>query len=100
MHLEVLLQLQRLVECLAADLANGTDLPGVLSHVVQQVLLLPEDVPADVATVLDSARVDGDVLLEAVKSGKLAAADAAHEEAAVVLNRGRGIGHFRHRVCQ
>ena len=69
-----------------------------LPKVVQQVLLLPEDVPADVATVLDSARVDGDVLLEAVEAGELPAADGAHEKAAVVLNGGRGVGDVRNRI--
>ena len=72
----------------------------MLPHVVQQVLLLPEDVTADVTTVLDSARVDGDVLLEAVEAGKFPAADAAHEESAVVLDGSSGVADLRHRVCQ
>ena len=40
---------------------------------------------AEVASVLDAARVDGDVLAEAVEAGELAAADPAAVEPAVVL---------------
>jgi len=97
-HLEVLLQLERLVERLAADFADGADLAGVLSHVVEEVLLLAEDVAADVAPVLNPARVNGDVLLEAVEAGELAAADAAHEKSAVVLNGGRRVGDLRNGI--
>ena len=52
---------------------------------VEQVLALAEDVAAEVAAVLDAARVDGDVLAEAVEAGELAAADPAPVEAALVL---------------
>ena len=40
---------------------------------------------AEVASVLDAARVDGDVLAEAVEAGELAAADPAAVEPAVIL---------------
>ena len=86
--LEMLLQFEALVEGLATDLADGRHLPSVLAHVVHQVLLLAEDVPAHVAFVLDFPRVDGDVLLEAVEAGELAIADGAHEESGVVLDGG------------
>ena len=95
MKLEVFLQFQRLVEGLAADFADGTHFAGVLPHVVQEVLLLAEDVATDVATVLDTSRVDWDVFLEAVEAGKFSATNTAHEEAAVVLNGRGGVTHFR-----
>ena len=97
-QLKVLLQLEGLVERLPANLADRTDLAGVLPHVIEQILLLAEHVTADVATMLDSSRVDGDVLLEAVEAGELPAADGAHEKAAVVLNGGRGVGDVRNRI--
>ena len=40
---------------------------------------------AEFAAVLDAARVDGDVLAEAVEAGELAAADPARVEPAVIL---------------
>jgi hypothetical protein len=92
--LEVFLQFQRFVEGLAADLANWTDLARVLSHVVEQIFFLSEDVAANVASMLDSSCVNGDMFLQAVETGELAAADAAHEEATVVLNGRRRVAHF------
>ena len=84
-ELHVFLQLEALGEGLLADGAHGADLAGVGAHVVQQVLALAEDVAAEVAAVLDAARVDGAVLAEAVAAGELAVADPAAVETAVVL---------------
>ena len=65
----MLLELEALLEGLLADGAHGADLAGVGAHVVEQVLALAEHVSAEVAAVLDAARVDGDVLPQAVGNG-------------------------------
>ena len=95
MKLEVFFQLERFVKGLSADFTDGADLARVLPHVVQEVLLLAEDVAANVATVLDSSRMNRDVFLEAVEAGEFAATNTAHEEAAIVLNGRGGVTHFR-----
>jgi hypothetical protein len=99
-QLLMLLQLEALVEGLAAHLADGTDLPGVLPHVVEQVLLLAEHVAAGVAFVLHATRVDGHVFLEAVEAGKFPRANGAPEEAAVVLLCVAGVVDFGNVVCK
>ena len=94
-ELHVFLQLEALGEGLLAYGAHGADLASVRAHVVQQVLPLAEDVAAEVAAVLDAARVDGDMLAEAVEAGELAVADPAAVETAVVLRAvGEILGYF------
>jgi len=99
-QLLVLLQLEALVEGLAAHLTHRTHLPGVLPHVVEQVLLLAEHVAAGVAFVLHAPRVDGNVFLEAVEAGKFPRANGAPEEAAVVLLGIAGVVDFGNVVCK
>ena len=94
-QLLVLLQLETLVEGLAAHLTDGAHLAGVLPHVVEQVLLFAEHVATGVALVLNAPRVDGHVLLKAVEAGELARADGAAEEAAVVLLGVAGVVNLR-----
>ena len=93
-QLEMLLELQTFVESLPANFANGRHFASVLSHMVQKVFFFAEDKATDVTSVLDFARMDGNVLLEAVEAGELTLADGAHEEARVVLHGSAGIGHF------
>jgi hypothetical protein len=96
----MLLQLEALVEGLAAHLADGAHLAGVLPHVVQQVLLLAEHVAAGVAFVLHATRVNGHVFLQAVEAGKFPRANGAPEEAAVVLLGIAGVVDFGNIVCK
>ncbi len=100
MQLLVLLQLEALVEGLAAHLTHRTHLAGVLPHVIQQVLLLAEHVAAGVAFVLHATRVNGHMFLQAVEAGKFPRANGAPEEAAVVLLGVAGVVDFRNVVCK
>ena len=97
-QLLVFLELQALVEGLAADLADGADLASVFAHVVKQILLLAKDVATSVALVLHPPSVDGHVLLEAVETGELAGTDGAAEKAAVVLLGVPGVVDLGHVV--
>jgi hypothetical protein len=99
-QLLMLLQLEALVEGLAAHLADRTHLAGVLPHVIQEVLLLAEHVAAGVAFVLHATRVNGHVFLEAVEAGKFPRANGAPEEAAVVLLGVAGVVDFGNIVCK
>jgi len=99
-QLLMLFKLEALVEGLAAHLADGTHLAGVLPHVIQQVLLLAEHVAAGVAFVLHATRMNGNVFFEAVEAGKFSRANGAPEEAAVVLLGIAGVVDFRNIVCK
>ena len=78
--LHVLLQLEALLEGLLANGAHRANLARVGAHVVEEVLALAEDVATQVAAVLDAARVNRDVLPEAVQAGELAPAYPAAVE--------------------
>ena len=97
-HFEVLFQLQGFAERLPAHLTEGADFAGVLPHVVQQVLLLPKDVPANVTLVLDLTGVDGNVFPQTVQSGKLSVADGADEVAVPALGSVPSLGWYG--VCK
>ena len=84
-QLQMFLQLQTLVECLTTHFTHWTDLSGVFPHVIQQIFFLSKHVATRVTLVLDSASVDGDMLLQTVETRELSAADGATEEAAVIL---------------